>query len=365
MEIKIQYIGKFFEKLDNFQIQNRKIKYRDIKVLSRQISGMMKSGCDIITILDTLIESSDTKISYVLSIVKKCIKKGNNITESFILANEFPDFFIKMIYAGELSGNLDYIFEKLAQYYDREDRVKSRIISVSIYPLILLFASFIAANVIFLIVIPQFATAFDLDKSSMPVSTKIIFKISSILKRYYIYIYIAVFLSVVLFIKSVKESFKIKFWFDEKKMNFRITKLISESIISERISRVLHILIASGVHIEEAIEISIDTIDNSYARNKLKSALRSIENGNSVSKSFQVTGIFPKSFISMIKSGEESGNFDNSLKYISDYYQDELDREIEKFIKLIEPTMITVMGLVIGVTMVALIYPMTNLISTI
>ena len=342
-----------------------KMKYKEIKVISRQIAGMLKSGCDILSVFETLIESSTVKTSYMLSIASKGIRSGKNLTESFALTNGFPKFFINMIYAGENSGNIDYVFEKLSEYYEREDRIKSKLISASIYPIILLVVSFIAANIIFVVVVPDFKTAFDMDDSILPLSTRVIFSASDFLRKNALYLYTGTTVAMYFAVKTVRQSMVFKFWIDEKKFKIPHIKKINELVISEKISRTLALLMGSGVHITEAMNIATDTLDNTYAERKLKITCQSIEKGNSISRSIQAAGIFPKSFVSMLKSGEESGNFDSSLVAVSMYYREELDKEIDRIIKLIEPVMILIMGFVIGIAMISLIYPMVSVISTI
>ncbi len=343
-------------------VKKRKMSDKDIKIMCRQISGMLKAGCDIISIFETLIESSENKSAYI---VEKAIEKGKNLTESFALTNKFPKFFINMIYAGERSGEIDYVFDRLAQYYEREDKIKSKLINASIYPLILLAISFISLNIIFLIVIPDFKEAFDFETLNKSTWTKMIFKISDLLKNNFIYIYLIIAFILYIIVRSFQKNIKAKMFLDE--MKFKIFKLkeINQLIISEKVARVLSILLGSGIHITEAMEITRETIGNSYAERKMKIVAKNIEKGNSLSKSFQAAGIFPQSFISMLKSGEESGNFDNSLKEISVFYGDELDKEIDRFIRLIEPVMIIIMGIIVAILMISLIYPMLGVISSI
>lgn len=345
--------------------RSKKIKDKEIRLICKQIAGMLKSGCNIIVILDTMIESSDLKLAYTMSIVKKAILNGKNLTEAFAISNAFPEFFIKMLYAGERSGEIDYVFEKLSQYYEREDKVKSKLFNVSIYPLILFLVSFVAINIIFIFAIPNFVAAFDFSELELPLLSRIVFKISNLIREKAIFIYTIIFLSLFIFVKVIKSSVSFKLWIDEKKFKKMKISNFSKLIVSEKVARVLYILLGSGIHITEAMDITIDTISNSYAERKLKVAAKTVKNGNSLSKSFQNTGIFPQSFISMLKSGEESGTFDKSLQETSSYYEDELDKEIDKFIRLVEPIMIIIMGLIIALGMVSIVYPMVSVISTI
>lgn len=340
-----------------------KLKPKEIKIISMQMCGMLRSGCDIITVLDTIIYSSTDKISETMLKIRDEIEFGKSITESFSRTNMFPKFFTNVLYAGDSSGNTDIVFEKLAQYYDREEKVKAKIMSASIYPAILFLVSTIAINFIFIFVIGNFKKAFDIGETNIPNSTKVIFFISDFIRKYIVYIYVLIFLSIIYTVKTVRESDRARLWIDKKKMSMPILRGVISLKLSEKFSRVLLIMISSGINITDSMEAATNVIGNRYAEMKLEKSMELIEEGNQIADSLEQSGIFPKVFISMLKSGEESGNFDKSLEEISTYFNQELDIKVEKILKTMEPLMIAVMGLIIGITMISLIYPMINMIS--
>lgn len=333
--------------------------------MCRQMSSMSRSGCNIVTIFETLIGSSSINMARALNITKLNVESGKSLTESFSNSNLFSKFFINMLHAGEVSGNTDYMLESLSVYYDREDKLKSKILSVSIYPIILIIVSVIALNFVMLFVVPNFEMAFDLESVDLPSSTRKIFAISNYLRKNMIYILISTLIIVGYILKSINDDYRYKLWRDEVRFRIPMFKKINTLIISNKFARVLSILLDSGVYIVEAIEISSKTLNNSYAEDRLKIAQNYIEKGNTVTDSLELSGIFPQIFISMIASGEESGRFNDALKTVSQYYEEELDIELDNFIKLFEPIMIVLMGVLIGLTMIVLLSPMFDIISSI
>ena len=336
-------------------LSQKKIKDKELKLICQQIASMEKSGCDLMTIFDTIIKTSSKKVSGVMIMVKRNIERGRTMTEAFYLTNAFSVFFISMIRAGEVSGNIDFVFEKMSAYYDREHRLKNKLLAAAIYPMILVFVTLLSLIFMLVFVVPNFEAAFAVDMDQLPVATRSLFGLSRFLRTT---------LLLVALVQMVKNSREIKAWYDEKK--FEIPKLggLHRMIVSDSFSRAMAILLGSGVHIGESIDITTRLLDNSHIEKKMKLVGERIKKGNSVTRSLELSGIFPQVFISMLMSGEESGNFDRSLEMASSYYERELDQELENLIKIVEPALILLMGLIIGGCLYAILSPMFDMISS-
>ena len=156
---KTNYINKDnIKSKSNLKKSNQKIKSKELKVLCKQMSILLKSGCEITRILNILYEQSNKKLKRAIEEVSINIQNGNNITESFEKTNLFSSFFVNMLQAGELSGNLDKIMNDLAKYYDSEERLKSKIISISIYPIILIIMSMVSGFFILVFILVYFSS---------------------------------------------------------------------------------------------------------------------------------------------------------------------------------------------------------------
>lgn len=163
-------------------LSQKKIKDKELKLICQQIASMEKSGCDLMTIFDTIIKTSSKKVSGVMIMVKRNIERGRTMTEAFYLTNAFSVFFISMIRAGEVSGNIDFVFEKMSAYYDREHRLKNKLLAAAIYPMILVFVTLLSLIFMLVFVVPNFEAAFAVDMDQLPVATRSLFGLSRFLR---------------------------------------------------------------------------------------------------------------------------------------------------------------------------------------
>ncbi|MBQ3423561.1 MAG: type II secretion system F family protein [Romboutsia sp.] len=349
----------------NLKISNQEIKSKELKVLCKQMSILLKSGCKITRILNILHEQSSKNLKTAIEEISINIKNGNSITESFEKTNLFSSFFINMLLAGELSGNLDKIMNDLSKYYDSEEKLKSKIISISIYPIILIIISMISGFFILVFIIPNFQMIFETNGINPPLLTKILLKLSVFIREKCIYIVFAVLTSILLIYYLVKYNSRAKYIKDKLKLKLPFIGEMMTLLITTRFCKTLNILFESGVNIVDSIDISSRVVDNILVYEKLSISREYIRRGNNISYSISKSGVFPNSFISMIKIGEESGSLDNTLSVSSDFYSEKLDLKIEKTMKLIEPMITVIIGLVIGLFIIAMVIPMFDAINSI
>ena len=349
----------------NPKLTNQKIKSKELKVLCKQMSILLKSGCEITRILNILQEESSKKLKKALEQVSMNIQNGNSITDSFEKTNLFSNFFINMLRAGELSGSIDSIMDDLATYYDSEEILKSKIVSISIYPIILIIMSIISGFFILIFIIPNFEMIFLANGIEPPLLTKVLISLSKFIRDKYIYILFVSSIYTLLMYYLSKHNSKIKYINDSLKIKIPFTKNIMILLITTRFCRALNILIESGIQIIDAIDISSKVIDNEIVYKKLSISREYISRGNSISYSISKSEIFSNTFISMIKIGEESGRLDDTLKVTNDFYSEELNIKIDKAMKLAEPMITVIIGLVIGLFIIAMVMPMFDVINSI
>jgi len=269
-----------------------------------------------------------------------------------------------MIIAGEASGNLDYIMDKLSIYYEKESRLKSKIGTSLVYPLIL---SLVSLNVIlFLIVyvIPNFINIFNQNNITPPMTIKILLHISYIINHHWYIIGILPMLIITLIYITVGKNPKSKYFIDNLKLKIPYVNKLIILISTCKFSRAFHILISSGVQVIDAIDIAAKTIENKSIQDMLYKSKDNIKLGNSLYESLRICNIFPNMFMSMINIGEESGKLDDILSSISDFYEAELENKLNKIVTLIEPIIILIMGLIIGSMVISIMFPMFEVMTT-
>lgn len=345
--------------------KGRKLKNEDLKVFSKEMSILLKSGCEISKILRILIDESNDKVRFALKEILRNIEKGNSIKESFENTKAFSSFYISMISAGEVSGNLDDIMDKLATYYDKENKLRNKIISILIYPTVLMITMIVCFVFILVFLIPNFEGIYADNNVKMPGLTKILIFLSHLLRDDLLLIMIGNLFLIggLIYIKR-----------NNKKFNEAINKLIfklpiiktyMKLIVSNKFIKALSVLISSGVQIVDSIEISAKVMSNEYIYEKICKSNEYIKKGNSIGDSLKNVEELPSLLLSMIVIGEESGNLDTVLNTLTDYYENELDSKMEIGTKYFESFITLFIGILVGVVVISMMLPMFDAVSAI
>lgn len=345
--------------------EDRKLKSSEVSIICRKMSILIKSGCEITKMLEILSQESNKKTNKIFIKISNHIRNGNSITESFNKTNLFSNFFISMLMAGELSGNLDVVMNDLAEYYEQEQKLKSKIRSISIYPSILIVLSVLTMIFMLVFVIPNFQMIFENNGIEPPVLTQILINMSIFIKKNYIFILLSTPIVILLLFYLIKTNPKAKYLADIIKLNIPFIKNVIQLVVTTRFCRTLSILIHSGINIIDSIEISSKVIDNERIYQKLMISKEYIKKGNNISQSIEIADVFSKSFISMIKVGEESGNLDSTLVTTNKFYSEELNIKIDQFMRLIEPIITVVIGIGVGIFVIGMIMPIFDSINSI
>ena len=342
-----------------------KLKNKELKLICKKISILLESGCEITQILNILKSQSNKNLKNIFSNISNNLNKGNTISDSFQKTNSFSHFFISMIEAGEVSGNLDRVMNDLYIYYDKEDKLKSKIITMLIYPLLLIIISLLSTIFMVFFIMPNFQKIFENNILNPPLITISIIKMSEFIRENYLILNVLFFILILLLLKIITNNKRIKLITSELKFKIPIVKNINTLIVTTRFSRVFKILIQSRIQIIDAINISAKIIDNNYILNKLSISNQYIRQGNKLSDSLEKSNVFPSLFVSMIKVGEESGKLEDTLNTITLFYENDLDNKINQIMKFVEPSITIILGLFIGGFTLAMVLPMFDSIVTI
>lgn len=346
-------------------LNKKKLKDKDLKIFSSQMSILLKSGCEISKILIIMIDQSNAKLKTILKQILKSIERGNSITESFESTDIFPKFYTSMIKAGEISGNLDDVMEKLANYYNKENKLKSKIVSILIYPIILFITMVVSFLFILIFLIPNFESIYADNNLSTPFLTKGLIFLSGMVRNNFLLIILISCVILIPFVKFSKTNKKINEFLNKLKFNLPMIKTYSTLIMVNKFIKALYILISSGVQIVDSIDISSQVVSNDYIYEKISRANESIKKGNSIGESLKIVDEFPNLLLSMIAIGEESGKLDTVLITVSEYYDNELDHKLEIGTKYFETFITLFIGVVVGGVVIAMMVPMFDAIASI
>lgn len=340
----------------------KKLKSKEIAIISRQFSTMLNSGISVIKCIDILYQQAEKDhIKDIFLDIYDEIQKGNSLSST--LKNQgktFPNLFISMIQVGEESGSLDTSLEKMAMHYDKEHRIGSKIKSAMIYPIILSIVSIAVLLLLMLYVIPTFFSMFEDVVETLPWNTKFLLASSRYLINNWqmILIFCAVLIgSMILLMRTAT----FKRYMDRIKLRLPIVGKLNKIILSARFAETLATLYSSGLSLIEGIEITQKVINNNYLDKGFIKVKQDIAKGTPLSISLNNLQIFPPMLSHMILIGEESGQLDEILEKTSKFYEQEADTAIQKLISLLEPIMIIILGMMVGFIIASIVPPMYSM----
>ena len=345
---------------------NRKVKLKDIAIFCRQFYVMLDSGLSIGKALNILIEQGEKpKIREALIGVNGDLKRGETLANSMRKRKDvFPNLLTSMIDAGERSGNLDIILKRMAEYYEKETKIRGKIKSAMIYPIVLGVVAIIAITFILTFVMPTFVQMFEENNVDLPMSTKMVLGTSKMLGKYGIIIFLILVTAIILlgkYLKSEEGQYKLSII----NLKIPVIKKLTQKIIVSRFTRTMGIVSSSGMSLVTSLEIVASVVGNKIAEKELLKVKEKVLKGEGLGDSIMKIKIFPPMLASMVKVGEEAGSLDSILDKTADFYDDELEREIQTATALIEPAMIVVMGIIIGFLLISILTPMFKMYNSI
>ena len=345
---------------------DRKVKLKDIAVFCRQFYVMLDSGLSIGKTLNILIEQGEKpKLREALIGVNSDIKRGETLASSMGKRKDvFPKLLTSMIDAGERSGNLDIILKRMAEYYEKETKIRGKIKSAMIYPIVLGVVAIIAITFILTFVMPTFVQMFEENNVELPMSTKMVLGTSKMLGKYGVIFFLVLVIGIILlgkYLKSEEGQYKLSVI----NLKLPVIKNLTQKIVVSRFTRTMGIVSSSGMSLVTSLEIVASVVGNKIAEKELLKVKEKVLKGEGLGDSIMKIKIFPPMLASMVKVGEEAGSLDSILDKTADFYDDELEREIQTATALIEPVMIVIMGVIIGFLLISILTPMFKMYNSI
>lgn len=342
------------------QYGQKRLKMKELSVFCREFSVLLASGMNLMTALQLLYERESKpriKESYMQMIEN--IEKGDSLYEAMRKqGNTYPGLLKAMILAGETSGSIDMVMEKMAGYYESEAVMKSKVQNAMIYPVILIVVTLAVVLVLFTFVLPQFFDMFE--GQSLPFITEVFMGVSKFLTSSWYWLIIAIAILIVAY-KSISKLEKVAYQLDKMKLSLPIFGKLLEKVVMAHFANAMNILYASGITIIKALEISSGTLNNTYIAEKLVHVRERVEKGEALSAALQSEKMFDKMFWSMVHIGEESGNLETMFYKLSEYLESESEAAVKKMMAVLEPLILIVIALVIGAVIISVLLPIYSM----
>lgn len=331
----------------------RKFSTKDLAFNCRQLAAMLTSGLTLVKALDILSkEQPNEQAKQIWQSVYENVQKGESFSSSLeMYSGVFPDFLISMVAAGETSGSLDVIMQRMSDHYAKENKMNNTIKGAMTYPIILGVLCVGVIVAMFTFIMPQFAAMYD-DPEAIPTFTKIMLKFSDSLVHYW-FVYIMVIGGIIFGVTYMMKIPSTRLKWDKFIIKGPVFGPLVVKIYTARFSRTLSSLYSSGIPMVECLQRSSAILGNRYISEKFVDVVDEVKQGETLSSSIQRTEIFDSMFCSIIFVGEESGALDTILTKTSDYYDEEADSAVGRLVSLLEPVMIIIMGIAVCMLLLA------------
>lgn len=342
----------------------KKVKPRDLSVFCRQFVSITQAGVPMKEALQMLSEQTENKwLKRAISEVLLNVEKGNTLADSMRSQPDiFPPMLVNMVEAGEQSGSLEMAFSRMAVHFEKEAKLKATIKKATIYPIILVIAAIGVIAVMLLFVIPIFIDMFaDLD-IEMPALTMFVMNSSKWMTSHW-YVVLAIIVGVVVAYKLIYRTTQGRLTIDRIKMKMPLFGKLTVKTACSQFARTMSTLLMSGISTIDALETTSKIVNNIHYTNAMLKAREEVMKGIPLSEPLEASGIFPPMVYHMTGIGEETGNVEEMLEKMADYYDEEVEMTTQSVLAAMEPIIILFMALIIGTLVIAVIWPIASMYS--
>jgi type IV pilus assembly protein PilC len=339
-----------------------RIRPMDLVVFSRQLATLIDSGVSLIVGLNIIYAQTENPyFKKVISQIKNDIEGGNGLSFSFSkYPHVFPVIFVNMIRAGESSGSLNEILERVSDYFERTENLRRKIKASLTYPVLIVGMAVVILTFLMVKVVPTFKNIFISLGGSLPLPTQILITASDASVRFFPYIVVSlIIISLGLTRYIHTESGRLRY--DAFRLKLPVFGLLVSKIAISRFARTLATLVKSGVSILEAFDISGKVSGNKVIEIATEQIRINMRAGETISGPMEETGKFPPFVVKMISVGEQTGELEKMLTKVADYYEDQVNDALTEMTSLIEPVIISFLGVTIGFVVVAMFLPIFKL----
>ena len=335
---------------------------REFLVFNQELATLLKAGMPLVQSLDILRRRVTNPVfRSVLNDVHDRVRAGSALSESFEAHGAmFPGVYTASLMAGEKSGNLEQVIRRYVTYVKVVEGVRRKVISALIYPAVLLVLSLIVVGILVLRVVPQFGGYYEQFGQDLPLSTRVIVAISTYATAYLGVLVLAVAAAAAAgwaWLKRPGERERVDRWI----LRLPLLGGVARKFATSQASRTLATLLGGGIPLVNAIDVAARSIKNRYMARELQKASQQVREGRALSAAMTDSGAFPDVALKMVEVGEQTGALQEMLNSLSDFYDEEIETNLDRFVTLVEPILLIIMGIVIAGLLLALYMPLFNL----
>ncbi len=336
----------------------RKVSSSDLSLFTRQLADLLNSGVTLLRALEIILnQTKNHHLKAVVSDVHDSVRDGSTLSDSL---NKYPNIFSKlytsMVKSGELSGSLDAVLNRLADFSDADEETRSKVRASLAYPLLMAIVGSATIFILITFVVPKLVEMFVELSQALPLPTRILINTSNFFARYWWLIIILIALMVTVY-KRKEKNREAKFAIDKFKLKIIFFGDFIKKVEIAHFTRTLGTLLANGVIISKALAVVKDVAGNEVLSRDIERMLRDVVDGSSLTDTLVKSPFFPDLVRNMVAVGEETGSLEKSLFKIAESYERQADRTIKVITSLLEPIMIVVIGSIVGFIVISMLLP--------
>lgn len=341
-----------------------KIRLKDLIVFNQEFSVLIKAGLPIPAALDAIIEKGkEGELIDILKDVRREVAGGATLSSAFSKYEDiFSSLYIAALQAGEKTGSLVVALNRHVQYLKKIDQIRRRIISASVYPMILTLVSIAALLFLLLYVVPTFTRTYFEAGTELPALTRILLSVTTALRANLIFVGLLILLGLFfyLYVRNTPGGRRL---IDRWKISLPVMGSVYLHYSISKLSRTMATILGAGMPLLEAVKISAGVLKNTFIRERLDEITTRVEHGTGFAEALASSGIFPPLCVRMISAGENSGSLDQVLNDLAEFYEEDVDTRLSVLTSAIEPALMIVMGVLIGLVVLAMYLPIFQLAS--
>ncbi len=347
--------------------KGKAIKPADIAIFTRQLATMMKAGVPLVQSFDIVGEGLEKQqMRELVTSIKNDVASGSGLAPSLAKhPRYFDDLFVSLIASGEGSGTLEVMLDRVATYKEKTEQLKAKIRKAMTYPTAVVAVAIIVTAILLIKVVPQFAETFRSFGSDLPAFTLFVVGISNFVQKWWFVILLGIIGTVFLFREIKFRSVRFSEFLDRLALRTPVVGDIVHDAVIARFSRTLATTFAAGVPLVDALNSTAGAAGNSVYAKAIRQIRDDVTTGTTLYQSIKTTGLFPNMLLQMVSIGEESGALDDMLDKVANHYEEAVDNAVDSLSSLMEPLIMSILGVLVGGLMIAMYLPIFMLGSVI
>ena len=335
----------------------RGVSLKDKILFSKQLAVLLKAGVPLLQSVELLTEQFEGRMHSILVAIKDEVKGGMSLADAMEkYPKAFDMIYVQLVRAGEASGKLDEILERLTGYLERREAIKKKVRGALQYPIIQLVIAFGVVIILLTAVVPQLQGLFEAQGEKLPPTTKVMMAVSEAVRSYFLLIVLVMGVLIAIFVYWSRTASGARI-LDQIKLKIPVIKYVSRTSAVVQFCYTLGLLIKSGVNLAESLDIVVKIVDNRILADTLREARDKIIKQGKIAQYLQQTNIFPPIAIHLIRTGEETGELGSMLLTVAQNYEADLTELIDRATGLISPIMLVVMAVIVGFIIMAIATP--------